>query len=144
MKTLLLTGIAALFLATGTARAATEVLTLACKGTVISRSDFTPGGSTTREPISMGIVVNFTSRTVHGFGEPAKITATETDIRFTSQSESAWGNDWYDVVMGAIDRVTGDVWASINTWKKESLLPLGEQAMAITYELKCAPTQRMF
>jgi len=46
-----------------TAQAADETLTLACKGTVIDKD-------AKLEPVSMGIIVNFTNRTVQGsFGE---------------------------------------------------------------------------
>jgi hypothetical protein len=46
-----------------TAQAADETLTLACKGTMIDKD-------AKLEPVSMGIIVNFTNRTVQGsFGE---------------------------------------------------------------------------
>jgi len=48
-----------------TAQAADTTLTLACQGTTTSGlEDAKP------EPISMGIIVNFTKKTVHGFGDP--------------------------------------------------------------------------
>jgi DNA-binding MurR/RpiR family transcriptional regulator len=55
--------------ASPTAQAADTTLTLACQGTTISgMEDAKP------EPISMGIIVNFTKRTVQGFAYPVKIT----------------------------------------------------------------------
>ena len=55
-----------------TAQAAepTGTLTLACKGTVTNTTmdDAKP------EQFSQGIIVNFTARTVDGFGSPVKIT----------------------------------------------------------------------
>ena len=51
------------FAATAQAQPA-ATLTLACKGTVTSSLDSKP------EPLSMGIIINFTTRTVQGFGLP--------------------------------------------------------------------------
>jgi hypothetical protein len=58
------------------AQAADTTLTLACQGTTISGLE-----NAKPEPVSMGLSVNFTSRTVQGFGAPGvmdypvKITA---------------------------------------------------------------------
>jgi hypothetical protein len=52
------------------AQAADAMLTLACQGTV------TTGAQPDKpEPVSMGIIVNFTNGTVQGFNAPVKITA---------------------------------------------------------------------
>jgi hypothetical protein len=51
--------------ASPTAQAADETLTLACQGTVISSLE-----NAKPEPVSMGIIVNFTNRTVQGFDAP--------------------------------------------------------------------------
>ena len=48
-----------------TAQAADTTLTLACQGTTTSGLEVAKP-----EPISMGIIVNFTKKTVHGFGDP--------------------------------------------------------------------------
>jgi hypothetical protein len=74
MKT---TAAALLVVTSMTAQAAVpETLTLACQGTTTSGlEDAKP------QPVSMGIIVNFTNRTVQGFGDPnfmdypVKITA---------------------------------------------------------------------
>jgi hypothetical protein len=144
MKKLLLTSIAALLLATGAAQA-TETLTLACKGTVGPIDHNKP-----REPISMGVVVNFTDWTVHGFDaggmwfggskdQPAKVTnSTETEIYFEGKGRS-FGFD--RIVSGTIDRVTGDIEASSHLEENGRHVPFDEGTM---YELKCKPTQRMF
>ena len=50
-----------------TAQAADTTLTLACQGTTTAT---TAGTEDKPEPISMGIIVNFTKKTVHGFGDP--------------------------------------------------------------------------
>src|SRR5439155_265466 len=111
-----------------TAQAADTTLMLACKGT----RTFSMHGGTTKtemtEPISMGIIVNLTARTVTGLEErPLTIqSVNEVTIAFF------WSKN--DVtVSGTIDRLTGDMAATTAT------------AAAIwRYSLKCTPTQRMF
>jgi hypothetical protein len=140
MKKTLLIDTAALFLATGTAQATENdtTLTLACQGTITSfvLEDAKP------EPISMGIIVNLTKKTVHGFDdpvpvfgikeEPAKITGvTETYIAFGGDNGSS---TTFNVFTGRIDRVTGDVWAEFSSNFRTTT----------TYELKCKPAQKMF
>jgi hypothetical protein len=49
-----------------TVQAADSILTLACSGTTSDGMS----EDAKREPISMGIIVNFTTRTVQGFGAP--------------------------------------------------------------------------
>ena len=48
-----------------TAQAADTTLTLACQGTA---TDITQPVDGKPEPVSMGIIINFTNRTVQGFG----------------------------------------------------------------------------
>jgi hypothetical protein len=82
-------------------------LTLACSGT-------TSGIKQDDEPISMGIIVDFADRTVHGFGYPCfpgcfdfpvKITAmNEVTVAFHGSSQTGVMS-----ITGSIDRVTGDV-----------------------------------
>jgi hypothetical protein len=122
-----------------TAQAADTTLTLACQGT-------TTGGTEDAkpEPISMGIIVNFTNRTVQGFGSPGlidypvKITAwNDVTVSFGGSYVSA--NQQLSII-GSIDRVTGDVEAtnmSTNTKTNQTVYSL-------QYTLKCRPTQRMF
>src|SRR5262249_23140777 len=124
-----------------TAQAADTPLTLACQGTTTSsEEDAKP------EPISMGIIVNFTKKTIHGFvdaffGEaPIKITGvTETSVSFGS-SDQVLEKVMSRNVMGGIDRVTGDVWADF----KWSDAKTGKASTSTTYTLKCRPAQRMF
>jgi hypothetical protein len=87
-----------------TAQAADETLTLACQSTTTAGTEDKP------EPISMGIIVNFTKKTVHGFGDPIfgeqliKITGmTETAVYFSADdlgavSPEAQGNMWCPTV----------------------------------------------
>jgi hypothetical protein len=66
-----------------------QTLTLACKGTATSGvEDAKP------EPVSMGIIVNFTNRTVQGFGTPGML---DYPIKIT-----AW-NDVTVVFAGSLD-----------------------------------------
>jgi hypothetical protein len=92
-------------------------LSLACKGTETFGSD-----KNSARPISMGIVVNFTTRTVQ-FGryrDPEKIKITGLDdARVAFGEESGF--------IGTIDRVTGDTQAKA----------VGGDA----YSLQCRPVQ---
>jgi hypothetical protein len=128
-------------IASPTAQAADTTLTLACQGTMTAT---TAGTEDKPEPISMGIIVNFTKKTVHGFGDPLfgeqriKITGvTETAVYFSPddkfQNMSQGG-------MGAIDRVTGDLWADFTATDAKT----GKTITSTSYALKCRPTQRMF
>jgi hypothetical protein len=94
------------------AQAADTTLTLACQGTTTSGlEDAKP------EPVSMGIIVNFTNRTVQGFDQigffgelinyPVKITAWN-DVTVVFKGSANFANST-DSIMGHINRVTGDV-----------------------------------
>ena len=115
-----------------TAQAADTTLTLACQGTATSGTQ-----DTKPEPISMGIIVNFTNYTVQGFGYPVKITdVNEVTVAFEGSKPlgatvwSAWGS---------IDRVTGDVEASSTMTATKT-----GNILMTNYALKCRPAQRMF
>ena len=124
-----------------TAQAADTTLTLACQGTTTAgMEDAKP------EQISMGLIVNFTKMTVHGFvdpffGEPPiKITGiTETSVSFGIVDDK-YLQIMSRSVMGAIDRVTGDVWADFTSSNTKT----GKTVTSTSYALKCRPTQRMF
>src|SRR5262245_44650717 len=115
-----------------TAQAADSTLTLACQGTTVSGvEDAKP------EPVSMGIIVNFTKRTVQGFGDPefgeylVKITAwNDVTVAFSGSEENKVSRS---SIVGRIDRVTGDVWAnSMLTDAKTS-----KTVSSTSYVLKC-------
>ena len=123
-----------------TAQAADNTLTLACQGTATTKVflgkfvDYEP------EPISMGLIVNFTKRTVQGtarwgpwlFDDQLPITElTEGTVVF-----SGWSKLMGMTIRGSMDRVTGDV-GMLATTK-------GEKSEALDYALKCKPAQRMF
>ena len=123
-----------------TAHAADTTLTLACQGTVIEtmmEEEKKP------EPISMGIIVNFTNRTVQGFGHPGVI---DYPVQITAWNEvtvafrgSGVFGDQNISIAGTIDRVTGDLEAT-NVFRG----PKTQTEGRTQYKLKCKPTQRMF
>jgi hypothetical protein len=86
----------------------------------------------------MGIIVNFTNRTVQGFDAPGvldypiKITAwNDVTVAFLGSHERRGST-----TRGSIDRVTGDVEATTTV--------TGNYLMSVRYALKCRPAQRMF
>ena len=122
-----------------TAHAADTTLTLACQGTTTAGTEDKP------EPISMGIILNFTKNTVHGFGDPIfgeqliKITSiTETVVYFGASDK--FSQTISQSVMGAVDRVTGDVWVAATSTDTKT----GKTITSTSYALKCRPAQRMF
>jgi hypothetical protein len=120
-----------------TAQAAAEpaTMTLACKGTVTT--------SAKPEPISMGVIVNFTNGTVQGFGFPAKIIdVNEVTITFNDVEPAAEGfmRSAEQGTYGTIDRVTGDVYVT-NTMKETKT---GKAVYSTDFTLKCRPAQRKF
>jgi hypothetical protein len=121
-----------------TAQPADTTLTLACQGSV------TVGAEAKPEPISMGIVVNFTKRTVQGFGSPGfrdypvEITAwNDVTVMFAGSEETRYSKA---SMTGSIDRVTGDVEA----FSTMSDAKTGKTIVSTSYALKCRPAQRMF
>jgi hypothetical protein len=122
-----------------TAQAQQATLTLACKGTTTDSWD-----PHTKQPISMGIIVNFTERTVQGFGHPGGLLdfpvmiTGANDVTVTFSGHHQVGS--LDSISGSIDRVTGDVEATF----KMSDPKAGTTISRTTYALQCKPTQRMF
>jgi hypothetical protein len=122
-----------------TAQGADTTLTLACQGTTAAGyEDAKP------EPISMGIIVNFTKRTVQGFGHPGlidypvQITAWN-DVTVAFRGSYVFTDQQLSIT-GSIDRVTGDVEATdLSTDTKTH-----NTVSSLQYTLKCRPTQRMF
>jgi hypothetical protein len=123
-----------------TAQAADTTLTLACQGTTSDGMS----ENVKPEPVSMGIIVNFATRTVQGFGTPdwldypVKITGVN-DVTVAFGGSRDIGQISMSI-RGTIDRVTGDVGAtetSINT-------KTHDYTSVTNYALKCRPTQRMF
>jgi hypothetical protein len=126
-------------LAGPTAQAAEPTrLMLACKGTVTIKGS--PIGDYDPDPVSMGLIVNFTTRTVQGtsrwgphlFDDQLQITDwNEWTVVFSGFSKFL-GTD----IHGSMDRVTGDV-NMISTAE-------GQGFLHDIYSLKCRPTERSF
>ena len=95
----------------GTAQAADATLSLACKGTATIRA--APPLEYKPHPISTGLLINFTSRTVRGterqgpylFDDQLQITEwNEVTVIFRGFSQFLRMN-----ISGSMDRMTGDV-----------------------------------
>jgi len=89
-------------------------------------------------PHPAGIIVNFTNRTVHGFGYPGFSGLFDFPVKITDMNEVTvafhGSNQTGGSITGSIDRVTGDVEARTQT----------SPDMILRYALKCRPAQRMF
>ena len=119
--------ISAVVVALSTVQAAEpETLTLACQGTVTDTSTEKP------ELISMGVIVNFTARTVRGFGSPAEIPAVDDVVVTFARSN-------HPTIDGTLDRVTGFLRATYMMHLKN-----GKVVLQQNYMLKCTPAQRIF
>jgi hypothetical protein len=128
-----------------TAQAADTTLTLACEGTESSQGTF----FTTKEqqepkPVSMSIIVNLTRGTVQAFyfqlffNDPIKILdMNELTLRFGAYED---GESTAGRIEGTIDRVTGDVNATLTTSVRSTTMAV----RLVSYILKCRPAQRMF
>jgi hypothetical protein len=83
----------------------------------------------------MGIIVDFTNHTVHGFGYPGS-GRFDFPVKITGMNEvtvAFHGSNQTESITGSVDRITGDVEARTQT-----------EDMILRYSLKCRPTQRMF
>jgi hypothetical protein len=120
-----------------TAQAQPATLTLACKGTA---TEHDMSGDQDPQPISMGIIVNLTDRTVQGFPDPFDLRPLEVgyvndvEVRFGGKEETLVRHR----IIGSINRVTGDVWASWSFVDEK-----GNLELHMTYALQCKPAQRM-
>lgn len=116
-----------------TVQAADAVLTLACQGIATTKVGATD--QPTREPMSFGVIVNLTARTVEGFPTedlPLKVTAAnQATIQF--EGSETLGPTVTRRLSGTIDRVTGEASATFT---------MGPAF--VYFSLKCRPTQRMF
>ena len=119
--------VVAVVLASTLAQAQQGTLTLACKGTTTIMGE--------EEPESIGVIVNFTARTVQGVANfPVKITNTsDVTVEFD-------GKEGGSSVHGYIDRVTGDMGVSHDVRDAET------HRITIHWRdtLQCKAVQRMF
>src|SRR5262249_13967710 len=134
MKTVAAMIVAAGF-ATMAQAAETGTLTLACKGTTVAGHEDKPN------PLSTGVIVNFTTGTVQGFSVPnwidypVKITGVnEVTVAFAGSGRVA-SQEWE--IKGSIDRVTGDLEATQTTTDTTT----GKTFSTVNYALHCKPTQ---
>ena len=126
-------GVLLQLVATTTQAQQPATLTLACKGTVTSSSD---AYGILSEPLSMGIVINFTAHIVQGFpgaDYPVGMTANDVTVTFSGRRE-------WDSISGSIDRVTGNVEADYSSYYG----PERKTLFRKVYSLQCKPAQRMF
>ena len=90
----------------------------------------------------MGIVVNFTTRTVQGFGSdllnyPVEITAVNEVIIAFGGASKPNNVGQHSIISGAVDLVTGELGATLSFWATTG-------SVSTSYSLKCKPTQRVF
>lgn len=104
-------------------------LTLACNGTMSSSGE-------KKSSISMGVIVDFNTRTVQGLGVgyPVKIiNADDALIDFYADDGEKPPNA-LSMTSGTIDRVTGELGAATSI-----ILRDGGDPLRTTYTLKCIP-----
>jgi hypothetical protein len=90
------------------------------------------------EPTSLGIIIDFTARTVAGLDFPVKITSSdELTVSFEGSDDT---ERTLRRISGSIDRVTGDMKAVSIKTDKNTFISL----LDVWYVLKSRPTQRMF
>jgi hypothetical protein len=116
----------------------TGTLTLTCQGTTPN----TVGPDAKPEPISMGVVVNFTTRTVQGFGSglldyPVEITVVNEVIIAFGGASKPNNVGQHSIISEAVDLVTGELGLTSSVWGTTG-------SVSTSYALKCKPTQRMF
>jgi hypothetical protein len=71
--------LAAMVVSTAARAAEPATLTLACQGTATANTE-----DAKPEPVSMGIIINFTNRTVQGFGYPG---LSDFPVKITAMNE---------------------------------------------------------
>ena len=119
-----------------TARAAEPaILTLACQGTTTDpmQPDAKP------QEITMGVVINFSVRTVAGFTYPGLeefpiVIRDANDVLITFAGSNESGSS---IVAGDINRVTGELWANSTMRDAQT----SKIVVSTSYSLQCRPTQ---
>ena len=116
-------------LSISTAQAAERAVVLACEGKLTQPSGTKP------EPVSIGIIVNFTAGTVtwaDSSDSPLKIT------RLDEKTVAFRGSNGSRTLTGSIDRKTGDTDATSTVMGDSKTRRINR------YSLKCRPEPRMF
>jgi hypothetical protein len=110
-------------------------LTLTCNGTASMT-----GGIGDTGPVSMGLIVNLTTRTVHGFREQFQTDGSEAQLKITEVKEAilVLRGQMGSIIdlSGFMDRMTGDM--TVTATQRPPVV------FSKTYTLKCRPAQRMF
>jgi hypothetical protein len=110
-------------------------LTLTCNGTASMT-----GGIGDTGPVSMGLIVNLTTRTVHGFREQFQTDGSEAQLKITEVKEAilVLRGQMGSIIdlSGFMDRMTGDM--TVTATQRSPVV------FSKTYTLKCRPAQRMF
>src|SRR5262245_42730767 len=119
----------------------TGTLTLACQGAATDKTDLTREAGRP-EPVSMGLIIDFTTKTVAGF-ERVFPSFTADQVKITVVDNTSVGFSGTDgrggTVFGTVNHITGGVEATTEHWDEMNKLQ-----WATLYSLKCKPTQRMF
>jgi hypothetical protein len=115
-----------------TAQAADTTLTLAWQGTTSDTITNAKPAKPEKYPVSLGIIVNFTNRTVQGLLLPASESVPITDV--TDLTIAFDGRAAQGSIHGTLDRVTGELLATF-FWSNTT---------STDYSLRCRPAQRMF
>jgi hypothetical protein len=96
----------------------------------------------------MGLIVNFTKNTVHGFGHPGwsdlpvKITVVNEVMVASGGSGSSLGSK--GSISGSVDRIPGDVEATYMLTTDREHRWDNKLLFSMNYALKCTPAQRIF
>ena len=134
VKTMLL---ALAALSTAQAAEPTGTLTLACQGTATDKPDL--GEAAKPEPVSMGLIIDFTTKTVAGFDRVFQsFSAGRIKITVIDSTSIVFGgtDPVGAAIFGIVDRITGDVEAATEHWNYET----NKLQWATGYSLKCKPT----
>jgi hypothetical protein len=128
--------IAAIATSVSPACAAPATMTLTCKGATTSYQTKQP------DPISLGLIVDLSKKTIKGFPFPGDVEITQvTEVHVLFRA--TMGNMVLD---GAIDRITGDVEGYSAVYKSlltTEMLKPGNVTGGYNFALKCKPTQRV-
>lgn len=119
--------LAAVFVITASVPAHGEILTFACNGTVT-------GMGIPETPVSMGVVINLTARTLHvdRIGVIPIVAVDAAEVRFERTDHTT--GEPISSIHGNINRITGDL---EDTFYSGSL-------RTVSQHLKCNPAQRLF
>jgi hypothetical protein len=112
----------------------TGTVSLACEGTATDKTHLIEPAKP--EPVSMGLIINFTTNTVAGF-ERVFPSLSADRVKIIGVDKTTFGFSGADgmgaAVFGTADRITGDVEATMERWNAET----NKLQWATGYSLKC-------